>query len=626
MSSPAPFIPPDVAASVTPNWHGFWAEFFASAVENLPTGLEINKGAIGSLIADVAAVLVELSIEITAEVGKRVGEAVDEFEAQAGPTILAAAARGIGDYFGVAVSVGDIDPARGFSDRYRFAEQLGRLTLENMFGAFSVPGPLSPDDGATNAERIIGFNIATALESWIGKVTTTTPLTKWIPNWADLDDVLSANLGLGRANRRVIGPLLKTLVVDPFTWDLNRRFTPQQFSETQLVRALNRRLIDQATYFEQMSWLGWDNNKASKLQSILSTTPGKEDIARMLELGLLTEERAKALFEAAGFTEGAAEAMLRVALDDRVRSINTAIESTARDLFRDREIEEPELRALLKSAGRTPEEIEAFSGLALLERSRSTRLPRGVIEQGFREGLITLSRLSEYYEQAGYSVEDRVLLEELAVADRIATQARDDALQLRAKGSDFLQISRGQLEQAFIEGIVGAERLRAYYTEKGYGPDDAAVLFDLAARRKTERDRKLEAALAKAREPAFTELPRATVEEAFIRDVIGESRLRAWYEAAGFRAEDLELLVATARQKKAERADKLKDQLDGATGARFAELPRSVIEEAYFRGIIGEDRLRAWYEARGFRPGEVPILLELARERKADRAGAAAPA
>ena len=37
-----------------------------------------------------------------------------------------------------------------------------------------------------------------------------------------------------------------------------------------------------------------------------------------------------------------------------------------------------------------------------------------------------------------------------------------------------------------------------------------------------------------------------------------------------------------------------------------------------------EGRLRDWYEGRGFRETEIPILLELARLEKSERAAAAA--
>jgi len=626
VSTLPPAIPPDVTAAAPPDWGAFWSEAVRAVVENLPTGIEVNKDAIGGAFAEIAAWLIELFIAITAEIGKRVGEGTDEWEAQAGPVILQAAARGVSDYFGVAVSAGDLDPSRSTSSKFAFAEQLGRLVLENMFGAFAVPQALTPDRGRENAERILGFNIATALESFIGQITNEAPLMKFIPNWADLDDLLSANLGLGRANRRVIGPLLKILVVDPFTQDLNRRFAPAEFSVSELVRLLHRRAIDQGTFFERMSWHGYDAEKAGKIRILQTTLPGSADVGKMLELGLISEERARAIFEAQGFSEDGAAMMLTLVKEERVRPLNTALESVARDMYREREIDAPELRSILVSAGRSPGEIESFVAVADLERSRPRPLPRGEVEEGFRRGLLPLSRLREYYRQFGYSLDDQVLLEEMAVEDRLAVQQREEAAKFKATGSEFRAVPRGQIEQAYVEGRIPAARLRGYYEDRLYSGDDIALLMELASARKTEHDRKLAEELKRAKTPQFVQLPRSSIEEAFIRDVVDAGRLRGWYEANGFSPEDISIALATARQKKAEREERLAEELARANRADFAELPRSVMEEAFYRGIVTEGRLRDWYEAQGFRETEIPVLLELARAHKAERTKAAAAA
>lgn len=617
MSTLPPSIPPDVTRAEPPNWSAFWSEFWRATFEHVPPGLELSKESAGGFVAEIAAWLIELSISITAEVGKRIGEGTDEWEAQAGPTILRAAARGVSDYFGVAVDPSQLDPARSTSSKFAFSEQLGRLVLENMFGAFTVPQSLTPDVGRQNAERMLGFSIATALESFIGQVTAEAPLMRFIPNWADLDDLLSANLGLGRANRRVIGPLLKTLVVDPFTWDLNRRFAPQKFSAAELVRLENRRTLNPGEFQEQMSWLGFDQASASRFQILNTTLPGPGDIARMLELELISPERARAIFQAHGYSEEGAGFMLLLAQNDRIRSINTAMESLGRDMYRGREIDEAELRSILQTAGRAPGEIDAFLGLAQLERSRPRELPRGDVEDGFRRGLIPLSRLREYYSHFGYSLDDQVLLEEMAVEDRLASEAREKAAKLQSTGADFRAVPRGQIEQAYVEGLIAASRLRDYYTARLYSDADVALLMDLASRRKTELDRIRAEELARAKTPQFLAMPKASVEEAFIRDVIDAGRLRDYYEALAFAPGDIPVLLATARQKKAERAERLAEELKRANRPDFTELPRSVMEEAFLRSIVSEARLREWYEAQGFRAVEIPVLLELARQRKA---------
>lgn len=626
MSTPAPSIPGDVTASAKPDYPSWWDEFWASFFRNVvPAGEAVGQGSV-SLVAGIATILIEVLIQITAEAGRRFGESIDEFESTAGPKILEAAARGLSDYFGTSVSPGQLNPGRPFSERFRFAEQLGRMTLDQMFGAFASPKGLTPDVGLDNAERLLGFNIATALESWIGQVTAEAPLLRFIPNWADLDDLLSANLGLGRANRRVMGPLLKTLIVDPLTWDLNRRFAPERLSVSELLRLEQRGAIDEAFFHEQMQWHGHDQANVSRLQNLASRLPEKEDVTRMLELELIDPARAAGIFRGLGFTDEGAEAMVALAVEDRVRTLNNSLETLARDMYRDREIDEAEYRSLLEAAGRGPIEVQTLLAIGELERSRPRPLPVSVYEEGFRRDLIPLGRLRSAYEALGYSLDDRVLLEELAVLDRERSKEREEQQKTKSEGGDFRAVPRAQIEQAYIEGRIPASRLRAWYEDREYSGDDVALLLELASGRKTESDRKQEEALAKAKTPRFVELPRATAEDAFFRDVIDASRLREYYELSGLSPENAGLALELARKKKAERAERLAEELRRAKTPRFAELPRSVMEEAFIRGDVDLGRLLAWYEAQAFRAEEIPILLELVTARKAEREAKAAAA
>ena len=121
-------------------------------------------------------------------------------------------------------------------------------------------------------------------------------------------------------------------------------------------------------------------------------------------------------------------------------------------------------------------------------------------------------------------------------------------------------------------------------------------------------------------------LPRGTIEEAFIRGIVNEGRLRDWYVANKFAPEEIPVLLGVVRQRKDERVERLDDELERARGPNFKELPRSVMEQAFIVDLVDESRLRLWYEGRGFRAAEIPILLELVRDRKAAKAAKAAEA
>lgn len=622
--SSIPQIPPDVASSSTPDFEGLTSVFFSSLFANLPSIIESNKNVFSVVAAEVAATIVEFGIEVTSEIGKRVGESVDEFEQTAGPEIEKAAAVALSDFFGVSISAAQISRGRSPGQRFAFAENLGSFVLEQMFGAFDVPGGITPDSGREGAERMLGFNIGSTIEAWLGSVVAATPLTRWIPNWADLDEIMMQALGLGRMNRRIMGPLLKVLVADPFLWDLNRTFTPALHGTADLVRLVNRRIISEADFFEKMSWHGFDQDKATQLRLTRSRLPEKEDIAKMLELGIIDAGKTQEIFEGLGFTESGAEAMVAVTEDDRIRNINNAVESTATAMFRDREIDEAEYNVVLGKAGRSPAEIELLVGLGRVQRSRPRALPRGVLEKAFREGFIPIGRLREYYETEGFSLDDRVLLEEMAAVDRLEAEARDKAAREKAQGADFRALPRGQIERAYIDGLIPRARLVDYYDAREFSPADAAVLLELAEDRKTAADLKLAEALKKAAEPGFAKLPRSSIEEAFIRDVVSGGRLQDWYKANNFNPQEIPILLSNVRARKDARAERLEAELARANRPDFTELPRSVMETAFITGLVDAGRLSNWYEARGFRAAEIPLLLELVRHRQAQKAAKAA--
>ncbi len=268
--------------------------------------------------------------------------------------------------------------------------------------------------GRVNADRVIGLNISTALEGWMGGVLTTGFLSKFFPSWADLDDILAQNVGFGRANRRVLGPLLTTLVTTPFQWYLNERFKPRIFAPGQAVRALYRNQITEDQYFEVMGRLGWDREKAAALKVVNGRLLEKEDIFRAVELGIVKEEDLADLYGTLGYPPDLAEIMTVTTIQDRMRTINNALESTARDMFRDGEIDEARYRDLLATAERSPEEIEALVGLGIIELGRQAtkppperRVPRGTMERAYREGLIFRNQLEEFYVEQHYPPEDR---------------------------------------------------------------------------------------------------------------------------------------------------------------------------------------------------------------------------
>lgn len=373
-----------------------------------------------TIIPKAGAVAYAVWVKGQGEIGRGFGEAIDEVEKTAGPVLLEAAAAGLSDYFGQKITPEEIGLHKGFDGRRELSDRLGKLIFDSMFSTFGTARAITPESGLENAESMLGFNLSTALEGWFGGVLTTGYMSKLFPNWADLDSLMQQHLGFGRMNRRIMQPLLDELIVIPLRQHIHEIFRSEILGESQVVRALFRGAIDEDEYFDTMARHGWNRTKAAQLKVINGRLLEKEDIAKAVELGILTKEELPEIFRGLGYPPDLAEIMTTVTVEDRIRTINNALESVARDMFRDGEIIDSEYRILLADAGRSELETNRLVALGRLEQARAQsqpqkirRVPRGTVERSFREGLITLEQLVGFYEEQRYPSGDVALMSAL---------------------------------------------------------------------------------------------------------------------------------------------------------------------------------------------------------------------
>lgn len=404
-----------------------WNKWVQTAINSIINGPLPGKlqDVFEQLLPRVAAFVFALWVRSQGIIGKAAGDAIDQVEREAGPALQKMAAAGLQDYFGVPVNPNELPLHAGFRGIEPLAGKLGDLIFRSMFEAFETPRELTPDVGFENAKRVLDFNLATALEGWMGGVLTSGYLSSFFPNWADLDDIIQQTMGFGRANRRIMAPILNALIVTPFTWKMNETFQPNIFNEQQAARALFRGEIGDEEYFTIMARLGWSRPRAASLKAVNARLLEKEDVLKGLELGAIKEQELFDLFTALGYPPDLAEVMRTVTIQDRMRSVFNALEAQARDMFRDGEIDETRFRSMMQLAQRSETETEAWLALATIEKGRRKppekkvrRITTGDMETAYKEALIPLTELSSYYVELGYPDRDRELLLQLVELER----------------------------------------------------------------------------------------------------------------------------------------------------------------------------------------------------------------
>lgn len=450
MSTPPPISPGTPAdPSVGPgsaepetgffNWEGIWQSFF--------NAFDVGRQLVVSVLHDVGMALVEnvlpIAVSVVVDVviplqiaiGRKLGEHVDEWEAESGPVFVEAAQAGLADFFNVPPP--PINLSGGAKIGRGAQADLARAVFSNMFGSFSDGGELSPEDGQRNAEQLLGFSLGTAIEGWLGGILTKTVVTQFIPNFGDLDDVVSSNLGLGRASSTVLSPLINAAILTPWRWSLNQRFTPEILSESEAVKAWIQGFITDDDYFEIMSRHGVNRDLAVTLQGVRGRFYFKEDINRFLRLGMIDRTQALEMYRKRGFLPEAAELLVEMNArlgEDEARQRMITVGS---DMYRDREIDDAEYQSIMGDAGAPPEEIEARLALGRLERSRPRSLPRSIAEKAHEQGLKDDGWLRAYYITAGYNDDAVGVLMAIAKNEREEFLAKEAEKAEKERGDRF---------------------------------------------------------------------------------------------------------------------------------------------------------------------------------------------
>jgi len=594
-----------------------WVGLFVNAFQKHPTLPHLVQRIIGAAAPEWYVRMTAFKPEQVIGLLRQVRPVIQRMEREAEPFLMEFVVDGLNDFFGTKLGPDSLRE-RGILGAPRGgADQIGRAVLTAMFQSLEHPAQITPAAGFENAQRLVSFSLGTAIEGWLMGNLEKSMLHEFFPEWGNLDDVVAQNLGMGRLIRRVLAPLLNALVVEPTTRQLNKTFLPGFLTETQAVRAYNAGFIGEGEFFGIMAEHGWTRERAALLRVIAGKTLSEADVERGRDVGALGEQEALRALQALGYNADLAGKQFEILELARLRKVEERVATVAGDMYRDREISEAEYRSALKAAGKSDEETTGLLGLGHIERSRPHALERSTIEQGFVAGLVSLGRLRRYYELEGFALEDQVLLEQLALRRKLDAEARVERAPAPAPPGGGEPLPRGSAEELHRVGVFTDGELAAAYEQLGFIGARVAALLRLAQRR---REAFVEAEERKAAPAPAAVAPRDAIEQAFIRGVVDEDRLRAFYDAARLEPRDVDVLVEVLQQRREEferRREEEEDRRRRAAEPAPRPLPQAAAEEAHRVGLTTSADLRAAYRVLGFAPPAAEQLLALAERRRA---------
>jgi len=273
--------------------------------------------------------------------------------------------------------------------------------------------PSNPDTagaGDNNARHILGTIISLHLSTWaVNIISNVTGLgyLKWINSF---DDALTSGISARGFSRLASKPYLEKYVVTPLARDLNRQWPVNIPGTSALVKGYIRGALSRAEFVDKMRRLGYAEEVIEDLllEAVKMLSIG--DVVLLVNDGQWTEDQALTHLRQQGWPGQLAPAAFWLERNSRVRTQMYSLASSLTDAFVDRRLDNPTLRALLKSAGLPPDEIEAYSTRGAILQELSRRLSLSQVKSLFAEDLVDLDYVLNFLRDEGYGADEVDLL------------------------------------------------------------------------------------------------------------------------------------------------------------------------------------------------------------------------
>jgi len=470
-------------------------------------------------------------------------------EGETAPQMASLAVLGIQDVFGVQPPAAALVGRGGSAARDQALAPVADIFLAGLFGSLGGVTSVTPEAGYANMKRLVQKSIVSGIQSWLVGNLGLGILSHDLPDWGKLGEIVTDATGLGRVTSAALAPVLNAMVVDPARRQLNRIFQPAIPSESQAVRMRFRDVISESTYFDLMAQQGWSREWAAEWLSVYATLPSRSDLRAMLEQEELDATGVTQYLVAQGHPPDVAAKLTRVIANDRVRALKQSLVTLARDMYRDRDAEADVLDQVAHQVGYTQAELDWLVAGANLERSRAKRMSESDMEAGYVADLVTMDELQSFYQLQGYAERSVDILTALAAAKKAKAEAAEARRRPRPAPESLAAIAKTTALEANRRGILTDPQLREILVAQGMAGAALETTLALAQARRAD----YVAAIAKKQAPKRAITASAgTIEEAYVRGIVGDDELLSFYSAQGFEAPLLDVLIQLRR---AERAD-----------------------------------------------------------------------
>lgn len=596
-----------------------------------------------ALVADVFGRVLAFLYKLISPIGIGLAKGIAESEDLVAPELSEIAAAAASDMFGTDVPASAFKSKRDRTGRTRAADALGKGILDQIRGESTTMAPTE-----AGAQRYLGMVLNMSLEGWyqgwffefMSSLVPYFDVGK-IESFAELDDILSQTLGLGRLSRRVLGPLVDVTCVTPLEWAVNKAYRPNLLAAGEVARQVARGRWPLERGKEELARQGWDDERIEALFNGQRKFLSVADVNQLYTRGVLTGEQARQHLRDQGYDDDTALLAERVEGTRRFETHENSEGAAIVSAFASFGLSLSEFRSLLGQYVTVPAERALFEELGTLRRQLAQKpLSPSEAKACVKAGILSVRDYRRALELDGYDV-DAVLALELLLRDELEADAERDqkraaadlrrqqleaerALEKKAReaaADDKRALARrgdeADLEAAAVRGAIPFARVEEVYRAR-YDDDTIGILVEaLEARRQdyiaTQKQREDARQRAAARGLSVADLEAAVLEH-----ILSVDEYRTRLAQLGTDAGDVDVLARTlaARLKQRETAEADRERARAAAANRPLSL--DVFEQLVRRGRRTLTQYADFVASLGFNAAAVAGLRELLEATIAD--------
>jgi hypothetical protein len=484
---------------------------------------------------------------------------------------------------------------------------VGRQMLDAMTGGSggATVGNLQPS--MAGAEAFMETVMKLALEGYLEGSLFHALSLGYLEKFGELDDILARVLGVERASRAVMRPLLSARVVTPTTWQVNRTYRPTLLSASEVARQVTRGRWAREKGIEELARQGYSDDRIEALLAAQAKYFTASDVRTFVNREHWTRERGIQHLKDQGYEEDQALDALRLEGLRTIEQLESQEANAVIGAYVARDIERGEFLGLLGDVVSPAADRALLTELADIRRSLNIRrLSSSQVEAAVKAGILATIDYRRALEREGYPPDDVTVLElllrheldrEAAIAtlrerqaeDRAAEKAARDAAiaarkaEIEAERRLARRGAESDLEAAVIRGLIPMARLEEVYAAR-YDADTVEVLTAIVEEQRLERlDQAARRAEAEQR-AGRRNIQIGDIEAAVMANVLTIDEYRARLASLGFDAPDVAVLTATLAAQKTERDAATRQRAEAASRAAKRSINLGSFEQLVRRG------------------------------------------